>query len=205
MDQVGQLGVPTSWLSSYCQREDYSSRKLVLRLLLWWVRWKTCLHNKCLEELIKTGNLIPESRNCVIFGIRKKSKMDQVGQLGVPTSWLSPYCQREDYSSRKLVLRLLLWWVRWKTCLHNKCLEELIKTGNLIPESRNCVIFGIRKKSKMDQVGQLGVPTSWLSSYCQREDYSSRKLVLRLLLWWARWKILVCITSVWRNWSRLQI
>ena len=42
------------------------------------------------------------------IGIRKESRMDQVGQLGVPTSWLSPYCQREDYSSRRPVLRLLL-------------------------------------------------------------------------------------------------
>ena len=59
-----------------------------------------------LEDLIKTGSLIPESRR--ILEIRKKSKMDQVGQLGVPTLWLSPYYQREVYSSRRLVLRLLL-------------------------------------------------------------------------------------------------
>ena len=76
----------------------------------------TC--NICLEELSKTGNLIPESRNDIILGIRKKSgsgiRMDQVGQLGVPTSWLSPYYQREDYSSRRPVSRLLLRWARWK-------------------------------------------------------------------------------------------
>ena len=64
--------------------------------------------NIYLEDLIKTGNLIPESSNHVILGIRKKSRMDQVGQLEVPTSWLSPYCQREVYSSRRPVLRLLL-------------------------------------------------------------------------------------------------
>ena len=60
-----------------------------------------------LEELIKTGNAILENRNYFILGNRKKSRMDQVGQLGVPTSWLSPYCQREVYSSRRPVLRLL--------------------------------------------------------------------------------------------------
>ena len=54
-----------------------------------------------LEDLIKIGNLILESRNSVIFGIRKKPRMDPVGQLGVPTLWLSPYCQQEDYSSRR--------------------------------------------------------------------------------------------------------
>ena len=53
----------------------------------------------------------PGKQKLRYIGIRKKSKMDQVGQLGVPTSWLSPYYQREVYSSRRpsSVLRLLLW------------------------------------------------------------------------------------------------
>ena len=73
-----------------------------------------CLPYKALKRLIRTGLLIMESRIFVILGIRKKSKVDRVGQQGVPTSWLSPYCQREDYSSRRPVLRLLLWRARWE-------------------------------------------------------------------------------------------
>ena len=180
VDQVGQQGVPTSWLSPYYQREDYSGRRPVLRLLLWKTRWEML----ALKRLIRTGHLIIESR-FFIFGIKKKSKVDQVGQQGVPTSWLSPYCQREDYSSRRPVLRLLLWNIRWEML----ALKRPIRTGHLIIESR-FFIFGIRKKSKVDQVGQQGVPTSWLSSYYQREDYSSRSPVLRLLLWRVRWAML---------------
>ena len=146
-------------------------KQTCLRLLLWRVKCERCLQHVTLEDLIKTGNLFPE-RKYIILGIRKKSKMDQVGQLGVPTSWLSPYCQQEVYSSRH-GLRLLLWWVKCERCLQHVTLEDLIKTGNLFPE-RKYIILGIRKKSKMDQVGQLGVPTSWLSPYCQQEDYSSR-------------------------------
>ena len=60
--------------------------------------------NIYLEDLDQDWQFVPESRR--ILGIRK-SRMDQVGQLGVPTSWLSPYYQREVYSSRRPVLRLL--------------------------------------------------------------------------------------------------
>ena len=74
-------------------------KQTCLRLLLWRVKCERCLQHVTLEDLIKTGNLFPE-RKYIILGIRKKSKMDQVGQLGVPTSWLSPYCQQEVYSSR---------------------------------------------------------------------------------------------------------
>ena len=35
-----------------------------------------CLQHVTLEDLIKTGNLIPE-RKYIILGIRKKSKMDE--------------------------------------------------------------------------------------------------------------------------------
>ena len=145
-------------------------KQTCLRLLLWWVKCERCLQHVILEDLIKTGNLFPE-RKYIILGIRKKSKMDQVGQLGVPTSWLSPYCQQEVYSSRLFEI-IVVMGEMWKMPA-TRNFEDLIKTGNLFPE-RKYIILGIRKKSKMDQVGQLGVPTSWLSPYCQQEVYSSR-------------------------------
>ena len=142
-----------------------------------------CLPYKALKRLIRTGLLIMESRIFVILGIRKKSKVDRVGQQGVPTSWLSPT------ANEKIIQAEDLFWGcccegQGGRCLPYKNLMELIRTGHLIMESRIFVILGIRKKSKMDQVGQQGVPTSWLSTYCQGQgdDYSIRRPVSQI--WW---------------------